>query len=82
MKKTLCKLNKAVFFLKYVDLSSINIKISLSSPEPLYNFVRLCRCLCCTKIGKRKFNIFHAIPAYTQTDAQAYSLVMLFKSMV
>ncbi len=33
MKKTLCKVNKAAF-LKYVDLSSINIKISLSLPEP------------------------------------------------
>ncbi len=31
---TLCKLNKAAF-LKYVDLSSINIKISLSLPEPM-----------------------------------------------
>ncbi len=29
-----CKLNKAAFF-KYVDLSSINIKISLSLPEPI-----------------------------------------------
>ncbi len=34
MKKTLRKLNKAAF-LKYVGLSSINIKISLSLPEPI-----------------------------------------------
>ena len=31
MKKTLCKLNKYAFF-KYVDLSSITVKISLSLP--------------------------------------------------
>ena len=34
MKKTLCKLNKAAYF-KYVDLSSITLKISLLLLEPL-----------------------------------------------